>query len=130
LTDPQIRDLVNRVAAAVNSSCRPTQLEGQVSRVLISDLVSFNHKIIDSAGIEIGEIDVETSNVIIEVSKTDRRKNQQVLKEMNNKLINPMEKQVILFAPDYSHAADQQFKDKGIPIIRSYKDLFDYLRSL
>jgi hypothetical protein len=75
-------------------------------------------------------VDVETSNAIIEVSTTDENKLKQVLKLKNNKQINPTGKPVILFAPNYSHAADQQFKANGITIIRSYEDLFAYLRSL
>ena len=131
LTDAQIRDLVNRVAAAVNSSDDQRRLEGLVARVLISRLFAFNREITDLATCEvIREIDVETSNAIIEVTTTDQRKLRQVLDEKNNKLINPKGKQVILYAPDYSHAADQQFAKHGIPIMRSLKDLFDYQRSL
>lgn len=131
LTDAQIRDLVNRVAAAINSSSPQQQLEGLVAKPLIADLVSFQRQIVDPAtGEVVGEIDVETSNAIIEVSTTDESKLQQVLKEKDNKLINPKGKQVILYAPRYSHHADAQFKSYGIPIIRSFKDLFDYLRGL
>jgi hypothetical protein len=130
LTVDQIRDLVNRVAAAVNSPHEGTQLEGKVARVLINDLVAFQHKVIDPAtGLVIGDIDVETLMAIIEVTKRDERKRPQVLKENNNKLMNPKGKQVILYAPNYSYASDAQFQSHGIPIIRSLKNLFDYLRS-
>jgi hypothetical protein len=116
---------------AVNSPSPQTQLEGQVARALSGDLVSFQREIIDPVTeIEIGETDVETSNAIIEVSKTKKKKLQQVLTERDNKLINLRRKQIILYAPGYSHAADQQFEDNGIPIIRTFKDLFDYLRRL
>jgi len=129
LTVVQIRDLVNRVAAAVNSSSPQKRLEGQVARALISDLVALNRKITDlETGEVVREIDVEASNLIIEVTTTDKKKLQQVLDEKDNKLINPKGKQVILYAPDYSHAADQQFAKYGIPIVRSLEGLFDYLR--
>lgn len=127
----QIRDLVNRVAVAVNSPSRDIRLEGQVGRALISDLVAFNRKTTNPAtGIEIGEIDVETPELVIEITMDKDDKLEQVLKEKNNKLINPQGKQVILFAPNYSHAADTQFQSYGIPIIRTFKGLFDYLRRL
>ncbi len=130
LTVEQIRDLAVRVAAACTSSNKNTQLEGQVGRSLIADLVSFQRKVFNAGGEEIGEIDVETSNAIIEVTNGDESKLEQVLKEQNDPLMNPQHKQVILYAPRYSHAADRQFASHGIPIIRSWKDLFDYLRSL
>jgi hypothetical protein len=131
LTATQIRDLVNLVAAAVNSPSEDIQLEGEVARPLISDLVSFQRKIIDpTTGQVIGEIDVETSKAIIEVTTDKNDKLQQIIKEQNDKLINPQGKQVILYAPDYSSAADQQFAKYGIPIIRMFKGLFGYLRRL
>ena len=67
--------------------------------------------------------------LIFEVTTDKNRKLQQVLKEKNDKQINPQGKQVVLYAPDYSHAADAQFQAYGIPIIRTFEDLFDYLRS-
>jgi len=131
LIDAQVRDLVNRVAAAVNSSDDQRRLEGQVARVLISHLFAFNREITDLATeVEVGEIDVETYNVVVEVTARKNEKLDQMLNEKNNRLINPKGKQVILYAPDYSHAADQQFAKHGIPIMRSLKDLFDYLRRL
>jgi hypothetical protein len=131
LTTDQIRDLVNRVAAAVNSPDEDIQLEGEVARVLISDLVAFRRKIIDPAtGKVIGDIDVETPEAIIEVTKESRNKLPQVLKEKNNTMMNPKGKRVILYAPDYSHASDVRFQSYGIPIIRTFEGLFDYRRSL
>ena len=127
----QICDLVNRVAAAINSPSEEIQLEGEVARPLISDLVSFQHKSIDPITcFVIGEVDVETLKAIIEVTTEKNGKTEQALKEQHDKLINPNGKQVILFASNYSRAADQQFATYGIPIIRSFKDLFDYLRRL
>jgi hypothetical protein len=131
LADAEIRDLVNRVAVAVNSPDRETRLEGQVARALIDDLVLFQRKITNPVTKrEVGEIDVEVANAIIEVTTTDESKTKEVLKEKNNKHMNPKGKQVILYAPRYSHFADRQFESYGIPIIRSFEDLFDYLRRL
>jgi len=131
LTVVQVRDLVNRVSVAVTSSREERRLEGRVARVLIGDLVSFNRKIVDLAtGDVIGEIDVETSNAIIEVTTDKNDKLEQVLREKNDERINPQGKPVVLCAPNYSRAADAQFGSYGIPVIRTFKDLFDYLRRL
>jgi hypothetical protein len=131
LTADQIRNLVHRVAAAVNSPHEGTQLEGDVARLLIGDLVAFQRKEIDPAtGKVIGDIDVETSAAIIEVTNEKRNKRRQILKEKNDTQMNPKGKQAILFAPNYSYAADVQFQSRGIAILRTLKDLFDYQRSL
>jgi len=130
LTVKQIHDLAVSVAAACTSPDPDVQLEGQVGRALIADLVSFQRKVFNAEGVEIGEIDVETSNAIIEVTNTPRDKLKQLLKDQNEPLMNPNHKKVILYAPGYSHAADRQFASYGFPIIRSLKDLFNYLRSL
>ncbi|MDQ2716562.1 MAG: hypothetical protein M3Z08_16780 [Chloroflexota bacterium] len=133
LTVQQIRALVVKVATAVNSPDKEKQQEGIVARALIADVVSFQRKVYDANGVEIGEIDVETSTAIIEVTTTDQGKRQQVIKEQTDPLINPKGKQVILYAPNYSPSTGGSFTMPGmpdIPIIRKLKDLFDYLRRL
>jgi hypothetical protein len=127
LTADQIRQLVLKVVAALNSPDRKKQLEGQIARALIGDLVSFERKVYNANGVEIGEIDVETSNAIIEVTTSPQGKLQQLLKELNNPLMNPTGKQVILYAPKYSRQADQLFASYGIKIVRSLQELMDYL---
>lgn len=132
LTADQIRNLTVSVAEACLSSDPDVRLEGQVARTLISDLVSFKRKVYDASGTEIGEIDIETSNAIIEVTSGKQGKLQQLTKELSNPLMNPEHKKIILYAPNYSPAAGQEFTvgSERIPIIRSMKALFDYLRSL
>ena len=61
-----------------------------MGRVLISDLVAFNCKIIDLATeMKIGEIDAKTSKLVVEVTADRDGKLGQVLKEKHDKLINP-----------------------------------------
>lgn len=130
LSVQEIHDLAVSVANACLSPDPDIRLEGQVGKALISDLVSFQRKVYDSSGTVIGEIDVETSNAIIEVTNRKEGKLEQLLKELNNPLMNPNHKQVIFYAPGYSHAADKQLASHGIHIVRSLKELFDYLRSI
>ncbi|HZO70857.1 MAG TPA: hypothetical protein VFB60_01565 [Ktedonobacteraceae bacterium] len=131
LTVAQIRDLVMRVVAALNAPSAQTQLEGQVARAVIADLVSFQRIIHDPVtGEVVGEIDVETSTAIIEVTTTPSGKLEQLLREQNNPLINPEGKNVILYGPDYSHLADLQFAEHDIPIARNMQELFEELRLL
>ncbi len=130
LTVPQIHDLVMKVVAALNSPSVEIQLEGSVARTLIADVVSFQRKIYDANGTEVGEIDVETSTAIIEVTTEKGRKLPQLLKDQSDPFINPDGKEVILYAPNYSHHSDVPFADHDIPIARTLKELFDELRLL
>lgn len=131
LTAAQIRDMVNRIAIAVNSPDKEKQWEGEVAQSVIADVVSFQRKIYDPAtGMVVGEIDVETSTAIIEVTTAPGDKLGQLVKDQSNPDINPKDKNVVLYAPNYSHSADLQFAEHDIPIIRTLKELFDELRLL
>ncbi len=73
------------ITDALNSANPQKVLEGQVANAIIQaefNLVSFN-KVVGLNG-EIGEIDVETSNAIIEVTTHTARKLRQIQKLISN----------------------------------------------
>jgi hypothetical protein len=131
LTAAQIRELAVKVADAVNSSDKDKQLEGTTARALIGDLVAFNKKIYDPAtGEVIGEIDIETSDAIIEVTTKKTGKLSQIQKYLNNPLMNPDGKPVILYAPNYIGQATKDIEALNVPVVKTMQDLFDWLRNL
>ncbi len=131
LTVEQIRQLVVKVAEAVNSSDPDKQLEGSVAKTLIGDLVGFNRVIVDPAtGEVIGEIDIETSNAMIEVTTGPGGKLSQIQKYLNNRVMNPGGKKVILYAPNYGGQAATDIEALNVPVVKNLRDLFDWLRNL
>ncbi|MBD2519177.1 hypothetical protein H6G93_30300 [Nostoc sp. FACHB-973] len=113
---------------ALNSVNSQKFLEGQVANAIIQagfDLVSFN-KLVGLNG-EIGEIDVETSNAIIEVTTQTARKLKQIQKLISNPDLNPLKKPVILYAPNYKLTPAQDIIATGSYVVRTEDELLELL---
>jgi len=113
---------------ALNSINPQKVLEGKVANTIIQagfDLVGFN-KAVGLNG-EIGEIDVETSNAIIEVTTQTARKLKQIQKLISNPDMNPLKKPVILYAPNYKITPAQDIIATGSYIVRTQDELLELL---
>jgi len=116
------------VEKALKSSDPDKALEGQVGKMVINDLESFNKKI----GLHgsVGEIDVETSSAIIEVTSKQAGKLSQIKKLMKNPSMNPLKKHVILYAPNYKETPAKDITETGAIIVRSEQELLQLLSKL
>ncbi len=75
----------------------------------------------------IGEIDVETANVIIEVTTQTSRKLKQIKKLRSNLDLNPLSKAVILYAPNYKLTAAQDIINVGAYVVRTLDELLEFM---
>jgi RHS repeat-associated protein len=107
------------------------QLEAEVERDLINGgvpIINRGQKFYDPVtGILFGEIDVEVRQALIEVTTKTSGKMPQLRKYLGS-LMNPLQKQVILFAPDYGGAATREAERNGIMVLRHTNDIIDLVR--
>ena len=118
----------NRIEQALRSNDPDTVLEGRVAQAVEADLVDFNRKV-GPAG-AIGEVDVETSKAIIEVTTRRSGKARQIQKLLANPTMNPVGKPVILFAPNYGPHATRNISDLGVVVVRTIEELLGVLLQL
>jgi tetratricopeptide (TPR) repeat protein len=116
------------ISKALQSSKPDNQLPGIVANWVKDDVVSFQRKIGPNGSI--GEIDVETSKAIIEVTISRLGKAHQIRERLTNPRINPEGKPVILFAPNYTQNAAQHIIGLGAHIAHTKEELLDLLRKL
>ena len=119
------------IADALNSGNSQKVLEGTVANTIIQvgcNLVSFN-KAVGIKG-EIGEIDVETDQAIIEVTIQTSRKLKQIQKLISNVDLNPLGKPVILYAPNYKLTPAQDIINAGAYVVRNQDELLELLSTL
>jgi len=119
------------ITDALNSANPQKVLEGQVANAIIQaefNLVSFNKVVVLNG--EIGEIDVETSNAIIEVTTQTARKLRQIQKLISNPDLNPLKKPVILYAPNYKITPAQDIIATGSYVVRAEDELLELLFQL
>jgi hypothetical protein len=129
LTPDQLRDLVMRVTSATLSPDIETSLKGQVGRELIDDIIAFRHKVLDPmTDLEVGEIDVETSACIIEVTNQSEGLHEKLLRLKIDPLLNPEQKKIVLYAPNYSQQAAREVVEESIPVIQSLERLSAYVK--
>ena len=94
----------------------------EVAEAVRNDLVAFNKKVLEN-GLEIGEIDVETSIAIVEVTTQNTGKSKQISKRINDQTLNPTDKSVVLYAPNYSRNATRDIEKIGGHVVRSAEKL-------
>lgn len=116
---------------ALNSVNPQKILEGTVANAIIQGgfhVVSFN-KAVGLNG-EISEIDVETSNAIIEVTTQTARKLKQIQKLISNPDLNPLRKPVVLYAPNYKLTPAQDIIAAGSYVVSTHDELLELLSQL
>jgi hypothetical protein len=118
----------NRVEQALRSNDPDTVLEGRVAQAVAADLVAFNRKV-GSEG-AIGEVDVETSKAIIEVTTRRSGKSRQIRKLLADPAMNPAGKPVVLFAPNYGPHATRNIAELGVVVVRTIEELLRVLLRL
>ena len=91
-------------------------------------MVSFQRKVGPNGSI--GDIDVETSSAIIEVTVMKRDKLGQIQKLMSNRDINPTGKPVILYAPSYGKFSTRDIINAGAYVAKTESELKNLLNSL
>jgi hypothetical protein len=99
-----------------------------VARAVAADLVAFNRKVGPEGAI--GEVDVETSKAIIEVTTRRSGKSRQVTKLLADSAMNPAGKPVILFAPNYGPHATRNMAELGVVVVRTIEELLGVLGQL
>lgn len=128
LTPHQLRDVVMRVTTACLSANVEINLKGHVGRELIGEIIAFQHHVIDpTTNLEIGEIDVETSTSIIEVTTQSEGLLQKIVQLKNDPRLNPTRKKVVLYAPHYAPSAAREAVEESIPVIQSLAKLREYI---
>ncbi|MBD2774742.1 hypothetical protein [Iningainema tapete] len=116
---------------ALHSDDPKKVLEGIVANAIIQagfELISFNKEV--GLNGSIGEIDVETVNAIIEVTTQTSRKLKQIQKLISNLDLNPLNKAVILYAPNYKFTPAQDITNTGGYIVRTQEELLHLLSIL
>ena len=91
-------------------------------------IVSRNQKIFDATGREIGEIDFETAEAIIEATVSSKGKLGQVTDYLSPAL-NPTGKVVILYAETYGGRATAAVEDAGGLVVKKMDDLVALVKS-
>ena len=115
--------MLSEVRVAAQSSDAATALEGQVAQRFKEKLVSFQRKVW-VGGKQIGEIDVELDNVIIEVTKGEGGgKFGQAQKLLNNRSMNPSGKPVIVYGPDLKPGLVRQLRANGVKVAQTMQEL-------
>jgi len=118
----------NRVEEALRSNDPDTVLEGRVAQAVAADLVDFNRKVGPEGAI--GEVDVETSKAMIEVTTRRSGKSRQIRKLLADPAMNPAGKPVILFAPHYGPHATRNIAELGVVVVRTIEELLGVLVQL
>ena len=103
-------------------------LEGEIAMAVAGDLVDFNRKVGPNGAT--GEVDVETTRAIIEVTTRRTGKLKQLQKLLSHPDMNPLGKPVILFAPNYGRTATQAIINAGAIIVRTQEELLRVLATL
>jgi RHS repeat-associated protein len=112
--------LSRKVMAAVRSSDAAVRLEGRAAVALSDTLVGFQKSV------KGGEIDVETTKAIVEVTGgRSPGKLEQILKYINNREINPDGKAVVVYAPNLSPHAARTLEKAGATVVRTLDELRD-----
>ena len=123
--------LQQKIDDAVNSDNSEKQLEGIVTNAIIEreiTVISFNQGF--GVNGEIGEIDIETSLAIIEVTTQSSRKLKQIQKLLFNPIINPAHKSVILYAPNYKTTPSQDIINARAYLAKNITHLLQLLHQL
>jgi hypothetical protein len=118
----------NRIEQALGSNDLDIVLEGRVAKAVEEDLIDFNRKVGPEGAI--GEVDVETSKAMIEVTTRRSGKSRQIRKLLANPSMNPAGKPVILFAPNYGLQATRNISDLGVVVVRTIEELLEVLLQL
>ncbi|GAE90682.1 hypothetical protein JCM21531_4315 [Acetivibrio straminisolvens JCM 21531] len=123
--EPQIE---KKIEKALKSPELGKRLEGEVVKELGNDVVSFQKRIDLPSG-RYGEIDVETSKYIIEVTTGKSSKVPGEFAKYFDSAMNPNNKGVILFAPNLKPTKIPGIEAVGVKVIQSLDELLKFIRN-
>lgn len=126
----RMQALDTAIQGAINSNKDETQLEGQAARLLQEagfSINSFQQKFFASSVIK-GETDIETSGSIVETTVSPANKLTQITNLLTSPLLNPNNKAVILYAPNYNVRAGRDIEARGAYVARTPQQLIDLVR--
>jgi hypothetical protein len=106
-----------RIEQALRSSDPDRVLEGEIAMAVAGDLIDFNRKVGPNGAT--GEVDVETTRAIIEVTTRRTGKLKQIQTLLSHPDMNPLGKPVILFATNYGRTATQDIANAGALVVRT-----------
>jgi len=119
------------IEEALNSGNPQIVLEGTVAFAIQQagiHLVNFNKQVGPNGAI--GEIDVETTKAIVEVTTQTSRKLKQIQKFISDPDLNPLSKAIILYAPNYKNTPAQDIVNAGAYVVRNDIQLIQLLQQL
>jgi hypothetical protein len=121
--DPQVSKKIERALRSPNENIR---LEGEVAKALGDEVISFQRNIDRSSG-RIGEIDVETSSFIIEVTNGGSSKGASEFLKYFQADMNPLGKGVILYAPNLHMTKLASIEAAGVKVIQNMEALINLI---
>jgi len=111
------------IKSALRSGNVATQLEGQAASALGASVTGFK-RVVTAGGRVVGEIDVETSKAIVEVtSGRAPGKVNQVLRLLSDKTLNPQGKPVVVYGPNLGKQAAEALQKTGAIVVRTLDEL-------
>ena len=113
----------------------PPEAEAGIFARMYSTALKFREPIYNPNRTPAGEVDAETPGAIIEATTSKGGKIDQVTRFLDNRLVNPTGKPVILYAPGYTQNAERDLyaalgPDAPVYIARSQSDLIDWIQLL
>ena len=133
--EADVAGLERQIRRARLSHRAPVRLEGDTARIIQKHLLSFaeiqgmNTIIRDHAGRVVTEFDIELSHAIIECSLVDDGKLRQIERRARNvQNVNPLKKDVILYAPNYDDASfilalNNEKQNAVVKVVRNKEEL-------
>ncbi len=122
-------EIDTKIKNALSDTRPEIKLEGDVALMLQKNgyrIFKFQHKYyLPNTKTVDAEIDIETAKVFIEVTTVTGGKNKQVgTKSINNSVVNPSKKAIILYAPNYTSAATSEITALGAHVVKKPSELF------
>ncbi|HEU5002316.1 MAG TPA: WXG100 family type VII secretion target [Actinomycetota bacterium] len=124
----RIRARIDRQLAAGTAD---EKFEAGVAKHVLAEgfpILKFRSLFVTSEG-EGGEIDFETNEAIVEVTRSPNGKVSQTRK-YQDPLVNPTHKAVIVFSPTYANQAAADLAEQGVFVVRDMNQLINLLHEL
>jgi len=111
------------IGVALDSANSAVRLEGEAAAALGESVTGFQ-KVVSSGGRVVGEIDVETTKAIVEVTggRAPGKVNQ-VTKLLTDKALNPQGKPVVVYGPNLGKQAAEALQKTGATVVRTLEEL-------
>jgi len=111
--------LSRAIVAALRSANAATRLEGEAAAALGKAVTGFQRMVKG-----IGEVDVETTKAIVEVTGgRSPGKLDQITKLINDKALNPQGKPVVVYGPNLGIHAARTLEKAGAKVVRTLDEL-------